>query len=267
MVLNKEKIIENLNSSTVDVLGQIHCLESVDSTNRWLADQANNNSVQACVCVADSQTNGIGRAGKPWFAEGSKNILMSIGFQFEVELIKLASLSLVTGIAIVNALERVGVSSLALKWPNDVYLNGAKLAGILIQTQKNLDGTNTAIIGIGLNLALSDDHKQQITQHVAELSAHGFGPDQREFVIAKVLDELFVCCELFSQHGLAYFLDRWHQLDYLKDQQVMLLQSDQRIEGRYIGINADGALRISLPNEQVKEYYVGDLSLRKNPDK
>ncbi len=264
MLLDKEKIAANLHSSTLRELNEVHCLERVDSTNRWLVDHAESNDVHASVCIADSQTAGVGRGGKSWLASDSKNILMSVGYQFDMELSKLSSLSLVTGIAIVNALENIGVSNMTLKWPNDVYLNDGKLAGILIQTQKHLSRGYIAIVGIGLNLELGDEEKQFILQPVAELSSLGFSIEQREMIIGKLIDELLLCFGLFTQHGLAFFLDRWDQLDCLKDQSVELSQGQQQIQGRYLGINNDGALRMALPNNRINEYHVGELSVRKS---
>ena len=267
MLLNKEKIIVNLASSTQRNLAEFHCFESVDSTNRWLFDYADTKDVHGCVCIADSQTAGVGRAGKSWVGSALKNILMSVGYQFDLELSKLSSLSLVTGIAIVNALEKLGVSNLALKWPNDVFLNDAKLAGILIQTKKHPVNGYWAIVGIGLNLELTTEDKKSIPQAVAELSSLGFDVEKREIVIAKCIDELLSAFEHFNRQGLEYFLNRWDELDYLKNQSVQLIQSDQQTTGQYMGINNDGAVRMVLSNNQIKEYYVGEISLRKKPSR
>ena len=262
MTLSKEKIILNLKPASCQSLGEIICFKQIDSTNRWLLDKARQENVHHHVCVAQSQTSGVGRNGKPWRTTNTDNILMSVAHRFAMPVAKLSGLSLAVGIAIVNALESLGVNQLSLKWPNDVYLNASKLAGILIQTQNTTADGHNAIIGIGLNIRLDNKDKQVINQPVAQLSNVGFNVDQREMIIAKIVDELFVALEQFSDSGLSQFLDRWDQLDHLKNHSVLLHQGDEMIAGQYLGITRLGAIRIALQNNQINEYYAGELSIR-----
>ena len=261
MSVSKEKILLNLNPSNCLSLGEITCFKQIDSTNRWLLDQARQASVHNHICIAQSQTSGVGRSGKPWFG-GRDNILMSVAHEFDLPVAKLAGLSLVVGIAIVNALESLGVKQLTLKWPNDVYLKGCKLAGILIQSQSSVDVGQCVIVGIGLNISIDAENKNTINQPIAELSRVGFNADQREIIIARIVDQLFSAFRQFNDTGLESFIERWQQLDYLKDRQVSLFQTDEKIQGQYLGINRQGAIRIELENNQIKEYYVGELSVR-----
>lgn len=262
MSLNKEKIILNLSPASRKRLGEIICFDQVDSTNRWLLDQAGRENVHHHVCIAQRQSAGVGRNGKRWCAGNSENILMSVAHNFDMPLARLAGLSLVVGIAIVNALESLGVKQLSLKWPNDVYLDGKKLAGILIQSQGSVDVGMCAVVGIGLNISIDDEDKKAINQPIAELSAVEFNVDQRELIMARIIDELFIAFEEFSDTGLDEFHQRWGQLDHLKDRQVVLIQGNEKINGQYLGINRQGAIRLALENHLIKEYYVGEVSVR-----
>ena len=262
MSLSKEKIILNLSPASCISIGEISCFEQIDSTNRWLLDQARQKNVHHHVCVAKSQSAGVGRNGKPWFGGSSDNILMSVAHEFDMPMARLSGLSLVVGIAIVDALESFGVNNLFLKWPNDVYLNGNKLAGILIQTQSSAEKKQSAIVGIGLNIRIDDKDKKTIGQPVAQLSKLGFNVDQRELIIAAIINQLFKVFEQFTQTGLDSYLERWHKLDHLKDQDVQLTQGSEKIIGKYLGINRYGSIRITLQNNQINEYYAGELSIR-----
>lgn len=262
MALSKEKIVLNLIPSSRATLGRITCFDEIDSTNRWLSDQAMQRYVHHHVCIAERQTCGVGRNGKSWRTGNSDNILMSVAHQFDLPLAKLSGLSLAAGIAIVNALESLGVEQLSLKWPNDVYLDCKKLAGILIQSLNRADVGPCVIIGIGLNISIDAADKKAIDQPVAELSRIGFNVDQRELIIARLIDELFIMLEQFANSGLDEYLQRWEELDRLKGRQVVLNQDDKKSFGRYLGVNRLGAVRIELENQTIEEYYVGDLSIR-----
>ena len=263
MSLSKEKIRFHLNPASCTSVGEIHCFDEIDSTNRWLLDEARRGRVHNQVCIAQSQTSGVGRNGKPWFAGNSDNILMSLAHVFDLPPAELAGLSLAVGIAIANALEALGVDKISLKWPNDVYLDGRKLAGILIQSQGSATGSGqSVIVGIGLNIRIDSEDKKTINQPIAELARIGLDVDQRERIIARLLDELFVALRQFGEAGLKNLLPRWDELDFLKGRDVVLNQGDQTVSGRYLGVNHQGAIRIALENNQIKEYYVGELSVR-----
>lgn len=80
--------------------------------------------------------------------------------------------------------------------------------------------------------------------------------------MARIIDELFIAFEEFSDTGLDEFHQRWGQLDHLKDRQVVLIQGNEKINGQYLGINRQGAIRLALENHLIKEYYVGEVSVR-----
>ena len=262
MPLNKEKIISHLSSHAQNDVGEINCFNQLDSTNRWLMDQASKNPVNNQICIADAQTAGIGRNGKSWQASASKNILLSIAHQFTGPVAKLSGLSLVTALALVDALEQFGVDQLAVKWPNDVYLDGKKLAGILIQNQSITKDVQYTVVGVGLNISIEKEEMQNINQPVAELRKVGLGIDQREKIMAGLIENLLAAFDQFSVHGLEAFYSRWNELDYLKNKKVELKHTHETVKGRYVGINAEGAMRIALPNNQIEEYYVGELSVK-----
>ncbi len=263
MTLNKEKIIAELDLLGENIGWKVFCFEQLSSTNSWLLEQTKTMDIHGYVCVADSQTAGVGRSGKQWLASDSSNILMSVAYRFDLKLPELSSLSLITGIALVDVLEELGVSNLAVKWPNDVYLGDEKLAGILIQTQKCGDSGYMSIIGIGLNIELDQCTKQQISQPVADLSNSGLAVNDRELIIAKTLWRLKIYFDRFAQNGLKDFVNRWNQIDYLKDQKIVLSQVNQHINGKYLGISDEGALLIKLPDKSIEAHYFGEISVRR----
>lgn len=259
--LSAENIRSLLSLAGRAALGEIRCFDLIDSTNRWLLDQARQGRVHNHICIAGRQTSGTGRNDKPWLG-GSDNILLSAAHEFDLPPARLSGLSLAVGIAIVDALESLGVEGLLLKWPNDVYLDDGKLAGILIQSLGASQAGQCVVVGIGVNIRIDARSRQAIGRPVAELSRVGLDVDQRERIIARILDELFSMFRRFAENGFESFMTRWDELDYLKGREVVLKQGDQRVCGHYLGVNQQGALRLRLENNHVREYYVGELSVR-----
>jgi len=260
MALDIEKIHILLGNTGHDTT--IHYFDSIGSTNHWLLEQAGNTAMHQHICLADYQNAGRGREGKAWQDTPGRNIAMSMAWAFDQPAASLSPLGLVTGIAVVEALESMGVMGLKLKWPNDVYLNGAKLAGILIQT-RSVNGTSCcAVSGVGLNIFLGPDERESIDQPVALLSEAGINVNERENVIGAIILQLRHAYQTFADKGWAYFETRWRELDYFQGHTVCLVQGDSRIYGQYMGINSHGALCLELPEGQVREYYAGEVSVR-----
>ena len=118
------------------------------------------------VCFAEHQSAGKGRRGRQWVSPFGSNIYMSILWRFQQDGIACtAGLSLAVGVAVIRALKTYGFNEVGLKWPNDIYCQGKKLGGILIEVSGEADGPCAVIIGLGLNLFLPEIQGQTITRH------------------------------------------------------------------------------------------------------
>jgi len=116
---------------TLDVV--VH--KSVDSTNSWCLRQSKSGKGLPFACFAEQQTSGRGRRGKRWLMSAHSNIAMSLAWPFVLSTQSLNFLPLSMALAIVDTLEGIGLKQVQVKWPNDVYVQGKKIAGILIETQ------------------------------------------------------------------------------------------------------------------------------------
>lgn len=151
---------------------QIH--PQLDSTNSYLMQQAAKGVAQATCVVAELQTKGRGRRGRTWQAGLGASLTFSLLWRFQCGAAGLSGLSLAVGVALIRALRELGLAKAQLKWPNDVLVNQDqqyyKLAGILIELQGDMEGPSAAIIGIGINLNLPAQLRQQIDQPVTKKS-------------------------------------------------------------------------------------------------
>lgn len=216
------------------------------STNALLLQQAAQQARSGIVLVAEWQTAGRGRLGRPWMSGLGNALTFSLLWRFDVGLNALAGLSLAVGVAIVRALNALGASSVGLKWPNDVLTPQGKLAGVLIEAQGDMLGPSAVVIGIGLNVrppAL--EAMLRIDQPVSALSQVCAALPEREIVLARLLQELSGTLRAFSLEGLASLRAEWQKYHVHQDQPVRVKMPDGRLlEGIARGINPGGELRL-----------------------
>jgi BirA family biotin operon repressor/biotin-[acetyl-CoA-carboxylase] ligase len=171
-------------------------------------------------------------------------------------------LSLAVGVAIARALAAAGVPGAGLKWPNDVLWQNGKLAGILTELAGDALGPTAAVIGIGLNVRLSQATRARIGQAAADLeTACGAAPD-RNALLARLLIELGRTLEAFEKDGFAPLRSEWQRLHALQDRRVTLLLPDgARRSGSARGVAEDGAFLLETRGG-VERFHSAEVSLR-----
>ena len=161
-------ILSEQNKALISTL-EIH--DTLNSTNSYLVERSQNNAPSGFVCFAEHQTAGKGRRGRQWVSPYGSNIYVSILWRFQQGGIAgTAGLSLAIGVAVIRALKQHNINDVGLKWPNDIYSQGKKLGGILIEVSGEADGPCAAVIGLGLNLFLPETQAQSITQAWTDLT-------------------------------------------------------------------------------------------------
>ena len=238
----------------------LEIVESVESTNTLLMQRAPAGASQATVIAAEWQSGGRGRHGRPWHAGIGGALTFSLLWRFAQGAGSLAGLSLALGIALARALDKLGVAGAGLKWPNDVVWRGRKLAGILIEMQGDALGPGLAVIGIGLNVRLSDAVRTRIDQEATDLeTACGRLLDRNE-VLALLLAELWNVLEAFAREGFAPLRSEWERRHAHRDRRVTVILPDARREsGVARGVAEDGALLVET-RAGVRRYHSGEIS-------
>lgn len=216
---------------------------------------------QAALFVAEQQTAGQGRLGREWISPAGCNVYASVAHPFACPPARLAGLSLVTGIALAEALRALGCASVGVKWPNDVVVDGRKLGGVLVQLRALPDGATLAAIGFGINVRMPAGVDGAIGQPWTDLAQLLPLLPSRNQLLAAMLLQLLPALALFSERGLAPFLSRWNALDVLCGQSVTVINGERRTQGECLGIADSGALRLRV-GEEVMEFHGGEASLR-----
>ncbi len=236
--------------------GKISCFDSIDSTNAWLLE----NGKDGDFCLSETQTAGRGRRNNQWVSPDSGNIYLSYCCYFDNTVAHKSLLGLVAGIAIAEALQEIGLNGHGLKWPNDIFWNGKKLGGILIQTANNFE---KFVIGIGLNVSLPEESHKEITQAAVSLEdALKDKSFDREQVVIRLIQRLLSHSEIFAQLPFHAFLQSWNRWDILQGQAVSFQHQNQEISGTVEGIDKQGFIGILL--ESGIEYFSAvDIKLNK----
>lgn len=255
--------IDLLNSDKIKLLSKnknVHVEQILDSTNQWLLDRIpdlqNGQS-----CISEYQLAGRGRRGRTWISPFASHLYFSLYWRFDSGIDKVSGLSLLVGIATVNALEKIGIQGVSLKWPNDLYYQGKKLAGILIELNAQATEACHCVIGIGINVRMPPEQAKLIDQPWIDLSQLSSELVDRNLLSATLISELQDLLAKYENTGLQPYLSRWFELDCFLNKQVNLLIADKRKQGVCRGINENGALLLECDGK-ITPYIGGEISLR-----
>lgn len=244
-----------------DVL-HIEVLDCAASTNALLLQRAAQGADSGNVLAVEWQSAGRGRLGRSWHSGVGDALTFSLLWRFASGLATLSGLSLAVGVAMMRTLTELGVPGAGLKWPNDVLLNGGKLAGILLEAQGDMLGPSAVVIGIGLNLSVPDEQRERIGQPVSDLASLDMPLPERNRVLAVSLKNLVAVLREFVERGFAPMRAEWEHYHVFQQTQVRLSLPDGSLfTGTALGVTDEGALRLaSGQGEQV--FHAGEVSLR-----
>ena len=242
---------------------EVHTL--IDSTNDYLLRKLPNQVEPGQVCIAEYQSQGRGRRGRQWISPFGSHLYLSYYRYLADGMSSAMGLSLLTALAISDAIKALYDVQVQLKWPNDVYLDGVKLAGILIDLEGQATGECHSVIGIGLNLCMPEQAGHDISQPWTDLQRHlsqssDIKIDRNQLAVAIIVA---LNRRLAQQESLGTesMLSDWFEQDLFLNQNVKIITGDNSQYGICRGVNAQGALLFEQ-NGQVKPVYGGEVSLR-----
>lgn len=258
-LLQSESILAAMGGMPRPSMIEIH--SNISSTNRYLMDRvAVLKSGHAC--FAESQSSGRGRHGRQWISPFARNIYLSLYWQFALSPADLSPLGLAMGVAVMRALQRLGIEDAGLKWPNDVLCQGHKLAGILIEMSGESAGPYHVVVGVGLNVDMSQTAASAIDQPWVDLVTALRRPVSRNVVAGTLLAELLAALESYQRGGFAEVREEWLRHDVCADAPVAILTAIDKIEGKARGVDETGALLLETASG-IKRFHSGEVSLRR----
>lgn len=239
-------------------LAHFERLLSVDSTNSYasevLADVKPRQGDYVLI-LAEHQSGGRGRRGRVWQSPFGQNLYFSIGFNYLGDISVLSGLSLAIGLGVADALDRLGISGVGVKWPNDVMVKGKKIAGVLIELTGELSAGCQVIVGVGLNVRMDE---QLIDQPWTSLKKEG-ADISRTIITRMVINGVLKSMEDFLANGFASFHKQWVKYDWLYGKEVTLSVGERH--GKVLGVSDRGELLIESPVGQLS-INAGEVSVR-----
>lgn len=260
-LFEEHKILSHVDARVHHLIKSLERYDRILSTNTHLMQRAAENAPSGSVCLTEQQTAGKGRRGRNWVSPFGKNIYLSILWRFQSGSRTVSGLSLAIGVAVIRALNSLFPYSFELKWPNDIYYQGKKLGGILVEVSGESDGPCAAVVGIGLNIYLSQTEAVSITQSWTDLSQITGGQTiGRNLLAGTLLSQLLQVLAGFEENGINGYLDEWRRYDCLKDKPAILYIGERSYEGIVKGIDDKGLILLARPDGITQSFGSGEVS-------
>jgi len=236
----------------------------IASTNVMAREQALRGEGDGFVILADSQSRGKGRLGRQWESPPGVNLYASLILKPPISPALGPQIPLVAGVAVSNALTRVGKFDARIKWPNDIFIRGKKVGGILSEMEAEGERVLFIILGIGLNVNWKEeDIPEDLRETATSLRAETGREFSRALVASEVFEELEREYTLFLQEGFSPRLrEEWNRLSLVNQKWVTIWMMDKKIEGQVLGLDIDGALLLIDEEGKIQRFIAGDVSLR-----
>ncbi|MCD9573038.1 bifunctional biotin--[acetyl-CoA-carboxylase] ligase/biotin operon repressor BirA [Pseudomonas protegens] len=237
----------------------IRILDSIDSTNAQALRSIEEGSVAPFLVLAERQTVGRGRRGRKWVSPFAENIYYSLVLRMDGGLRQLEGLSLVVGLAVMHTLREYGIPGAGLKWPNDVLVGQKKVAGILLELVGDPADVCHVVLGIGINVNMQS--AEEIDQEWTSVRLESGKVIDRNQLVARLNEVLVSYLERHRLNGFSAIQGEWEQGHLWQGRAVSLIAGVNKVDGVVLGIDRQGALRLSVEGEE-KTYSGGELSLR-----
>ena len=174
-----------------------------------------------------------------------------------------SGLSIAIAAAVAEYLYQVGLERIAIKWPNDLYVDFKKLGGLLLEVKGEAEGPVKVVVGMGLNLDMSGVDSSMIDQPYTDLKqAMPEANLSRNDLAAGLISSCIKTMEGYQKNGLGGFIGLWKKFDAFQGQPVTLSSASNVENGIYQGIDEQGNLKL-MKNNVIQTYHAGEVSLRK----
>ena len=241
-------------------------LETCDSTNQVALDAAMEGAPEGLLVTTEVQTAGRGRQRRLWHSPPGLNLYFSILLRPQCPQSRLPQLAMLAALALHQALRRLAPElPFDLKWPNDLWLRGRKLSGILCECPPQSGDRRAIVVGIGLNVnALLADFSPELQETATSLKIAAGHDFDRATVLAAILNALEPLYQDWLElNNLEPFLAYWNQYDLLRGKTITVLRPADRLTGTVLGVTAEGLLRLAVPGRGEVVVSIGDVHLEK----
>lgn len=257
--LSENKIRQSLDLEINQSIHSFNIIYKTSSTNKAITQKCLNG--QYSILLTEYQSEGQGRREKKWISPLADNIYLSMQFQLTNHQ-NAHLLPLLTALSICKALKKTGIDGCQIKWPNDIYLDDKKLAGVLVESRYNAENGSSYVVGIGINVNMQVNN--EINQSWTSLRNQQNKMFDRNIIISALLSESLETYNKIAQIDLTKFMYEWRLLDYLHGSEINIVDESGTYSAIAHGIANDGALLIKCSNDiALKKVYSADVSIKK----
>ncbi|MGE9291308.1 MAG: biotin--[acetyl-CoA-carboxylase] ligase [Puniceicoccales bacterium] len=249
-------------------LRQLTLFDTSSSTNNDVMRLLATGAEAPLACISRRQPGGKGRRGRNWSGDFDGNLYGSLGFRPDIHPRRTGLLTLWTGLRICRRIGAITQLPIQLKWPNDLYLDGRKLAGILSESTLETERITSLVIGIGMNINMTTEDIPADLRTTATSLRIGAGHTfQLDGIIAAIVEEVLGamddCLQGIDEDRLA---DEWERFACFLGETVYVLTSDgKKNSGTLSGIDRAGSLLLRDSSGRLQSFRAGDVSLRPEP--
>lgn len=240
---------------------QVLYFSETDSTNAQAKDIAARGAPEGTIVVSEKQTKGKGRGARSWFSPPWDGIYLSLILRPNIAPREAPRITLLTAVAITETLLSITKLQIAIKWPNDILVNGKKLAGILTEMSTEGERIDYVVVGLGLNVntpQFPTDIEGRATSILIETGERF----PRVALAKEYLEWHEKYYEVFQRIGFEPIRERWKELTNIIGQQVTVETTDREYTGVVQDIDTDGALILRDNTGQSHRIIFGDVTLR-----
>ena len=243
---------------------EIFTHDKIDSTNNEVERLLANGEKTPFAVLANQQSKGRGRFDRTWHSPKGGNIYISFGFRPNVQAIRIRNFTLWQGLNICNFLRNfIGSDQIKIKWPNDIFFKGRKLAGMLTEASIDCERIKTLVFGIGLNTNIpTNQYPKTLAKESISLQSITGEQIRLHELTAKLLKVILGGYKKTISVNLEEeLLNQWEQVDELNGKQIQVTSGNEIFIGKAAGINTEGNLLIKLRNGRCREIYSGKIKI------
>lgn len=242
----------------------LYVFDEVKSTNTVAKFLAMNGAENGTVIISERQTDAKGRSGKAW-ASPVGGIWLSLIVKPNVDYSKLPMITIGTGVAVAKAIERTGITSAEIKWPNDIIIHDKKVCGILTEAVTTFNTIDSVIIGVGIDANIDIDDFPEELQDGTTTLANELGRKEDENVLIRLfLEEFEKIAETFNNGDYESILKDWRKRSYSVGKIVEVREPfNKNFDAYVVGIGREGALIVEKIDGTLEKVISGECIIKK----
>jgi BirA family biotin operon repressor/biotin-[acetyl-CoA-carboxylase] ligase len=256
-LLQPDLLKKNLAASLFS--SHIHYRSSVDSTNNLAKELAEQRAPEGTLVITEKQTGGRGRRGRSWSSPAGANLLFSVLLRPTMQADQVFVLTMILALAAIEAVKALSGFSPGIKWPNDLYGGMKKLAGILTEFAAKDRKAEWVVLGLGMNV---NWYPQDLSAHATSIFSETGVRVSRNSLLVEILKRFEIYYREVLSGELEPFYQRWNEACFILGRPVEIESGRERVRGKALRIDHDGALIIETEEGCTQRIVAGDVSLR-----